>query len=161
MNRIAQRPGKRRFYGRRKGRPLRKGTHIHGVLPRLRSRCCRKAADPLRCFPTAERVWLESVLAAASTTEQARTHSDAGFIGCEVFLNGITTLLAQIVAASQTCRSPGDARSAGCVAGFVDRVFLLFPDPWPSRHAADVSSSRQSRFLARLMKPGAGSGRER
>ena len=84
---------------------------------------------------------------------------NVGIIGCEVFLNGIATLLAQISERDNIRIYPEDARDLldALPDGSLDRVFLLFPDPWPKRrHAARrFIQPGNLDLLARLMKPGA------
>jgi tRNA (guanine-N7-)-methyltransferase len=107
-------------------------------------------------------VWLEIGFGGGEhLAEQARTHPAVGLIGCEVFLNGIATLLAQVSALGlgnirvypEDARDLLDALPGACL----DRVFLLFPDPWPKRRHADRRFIQPANLdlLARLMKPGA------
>jgi tRNA (guanine-N7-)-methyltransferase len=64
-------------------------------------------------------------------------HPEMGFIGCEVFENGLARLVADI--ARQRLDNirifADDARLllARLPPGSLDRVFILFPDPWPKR----------------------------
>src|SRR6516225_8965643 len=79
-------PHSGRIYGRKRGRPLRRGQQIlvETLLPRL-------AIDLPRLFPNAPlSVWLEIGFGAGEhLTAEAEAHRDIGFIGCEVFENGI------------------------------------------------------------------------
>ena len=95
-------------------------------------------------------------------------HPGVGLIACEVFENGICSLLSRLVPEGAEATAPlparlrlwpGDARVLlrALPAGSVDRLFLMFPDPWPkARHA-------KRRFvhpaalpdLARALRPGA------
>ncbi len=92
---------------------------------------------------------------------QAALHPTVSFIGADVFVNGIASLL-----------DDARRRSLGNVRVFADdvrlllpalpaaslgRVFLLFPDPWPkARHAARRFVGRDMLDrLALLMRPGA------
>jgi tRNA (guanine-N7-)-methyltransferase len=83
-------------------------------------------------------VWLEIGFGAGEhLAEQAERHPEIGFIGSEVFEDGIVRLLGEIA-----------RRGLGNVRLFIDdarllldtlpaasigRVFVLFPDPWPKR----------------------------
>jgi len=159
-------PEQRRFYGRRKGRPLRKGQQqlMDTLLQRLALELPSAGKlDPRSLFaPAVRQLWLEIGFGGGEhLAEQARANPDAGIIGCEVFLNGIATLLAQV--AQHDLKNvrihPEDARDLlDCLPdAALDRVFLLFPDPWPKRrHAARrfIQTERLDQ-LARLMKPGA------
>lgn len=159
-------PERRRFYGRRKGRPLRKGQQalIDALLPRLAIDLpATGKLDPRALFPDAPgAIWLEIGFGGGEhLAEQARANPQAGIIGCEVFLNGIATLLAQVEAHGLTNVRihPEDARDLLDVLPerSLDRVFLLFPDPWPKRRHAGRRFIQTARLdlLARLMKPGA------
>jgi tRNA (guanine-N7-)-methyltransferase len=165
-DRDATNPEQRRFYGRRKGRPLRKGQQqlIDQLLPRLAIDLpAAGTIDPRALFaPTCEAVWLEIGFGGGEhLAEQARAHAQAGIIGCEVFLNGIATLLAQVSAhdLANVRIHPEDARDLldALPDQSLDRVFLLFPDPWPKRRHAERRFIQTKRLdqLARLMKPGA------
>jgi tRNA (guanine-N7-)-methyltransferase len=156
----------RRFYGRRKGRPLRKGQLqlIDTLLPRLAIELPETGKlDPKSLFPcTPAQVWLEIGFGGGEhLAEQARANRAVGLIGCEVFLNGIATLLAQVSAhALDNVRVyPEDARDLldALPDASLDQVFLLFPDPWPKRRHADRRFIQTSNLdlLARLLKPGA------
>jgi len=99
---------------------------------------------------------------------QIAAHPDVGLIACEVFDNGICSLLSNLVPEgdpstaplpSNLCLWTDDARSLLRLLpdSCLDRLFVLFPDPWPkARHA-------KRRFvhpallplLARVLKPGA------
>ena len=99
---------------------------------------------------------------------QIAAHPEAALIACEVFDNGICSLLSRLVPEGGEATAPlpanlrlwtDDARALlrllpDCC---LDRLFLLFPDPWPKlRHA-------KRRFvhpavlplLGRVLKPGA------
>jgi tRNA (guanine-N7-)-methyltransferase len=71
--------------------------------------------------------------------ELAARHPEAGFIGCEVFENGIARLVARIERErlDNIRIFADDARLllAALPPASLDRVFILFPDPWPkARH---------------------------
>jgi len=80
---------------------------------------------------------------------QAQCRPEVGFVGCEVFENGVVKLLAQIVHHSiDNIRIfANDARLliASLPRGSIDRVFILFPDPWPKhRHHKRRIITRQT-----------------
>jgi tRNA (guanine-N7-)-methyltransferase len=136
-----------RFYGRRRGRKLRAGQEqrLATLLPRLAIAVPADGSgiDPraLFGFPV-EDVWLEIGFGGGEhLAARAATRPQTGFIGCEVFRNGIVALLAQVDAAGlQNVRIyPEDARRllAALPDASIGRGFVLFPDPWPkARHAA-------------------------
>jgi tRNA (guanine-N7-)-methyltransferase len=118
------------------------------TLPRLRFRAAN-SADPAAAFAVRPRaIWLEIGYGGGEhALAQAQANPDIGLIACEVFENGICSLLARLVAegAEATGPLPGnlrlwddDARSLIRLLpdGSLDRLFLMFPDPWPkARHA--------------------------
>jgi tRNA (guanine-N7-)-methyltransferase len=138
------------FYGRRKGRPLRKGRQFlfDELLPRI-TIPLSEGIDPATLFaPKPRAVWLEIGFGGGEhLAHQAASHPDVGFLGCEVFEAGIASGLSHIAERHlENVRfHPEDARVllAALQPQSLDRVFLLFPDPWPKRRHA------QRRFVNR------------
>ena len=131
-----------RTFGRRKSKPLsaRKERLFRELLPTLRLDLKGPPpADLRQLFPVAVReVWLEIGFGSGEhLLWQAEQHQDIGFIGCEPFINGVGTLLGAIEDRGiETIRvHDGDARDvlAWLPAGSINRLFLLFPDPWPKK----------------------------
>jgi tRNA (guanine-N7-)-methyltransferase len=142
---------------------------LEATLPRLRFDA-GQAADPLAAFaPRPAALWLEVGFGGGEhALAQIAENPAIGLIACEVFVCGICSLLSRLVpeGAEATAALPGNLRlwdDDGRVLlrllpdGCLDRLFLLFPDPWPkSRHA-------KRRFvhpallpeLARVLRPGA------
>jgi tRNA (guanine-N7-)-methyltransferase len=164
-------PPPERLYGRQRSHPLRPRQQklLDETLPRLRFDVTQ-AADPRAGFggPLRE-VWLEVGFGGGEhALAQARAHPDAGLIACEVFENGLCSLLSRLVPEGGEATAPlpanlrvwdEDARVLirRLPDASLDRLFLLFPDPWPkTRHA-------KRRFvhpaflpdLARVLRPGA------
>ncbi len=154
------------FYGRRLGRPLRPGRQalMDGLLPRLRFGLPPDGRlDPAALFarPPAS-LWLEIGFGGGEhLAAQAARHPEIGFIGSEVFVNGVAALLGLVDRAGlgnvriwpDDARPLIDALPDSCLA----RVFLLFPDPWPKRRHAFrrfIGPANLDR-LARVMAPGA------
>lgn len=86
---------------------------------------------------------------------------DIGLIGCEPFVNGVAKLLAlaEQHSLSNVRVHAGDAREvlSRLPRGCLDRVDLLYPDPWPKRRQRKrrfVSPETLSQIAAAL-KPGA------
>jgi tRNA (guanine-N7-)-methyltransferase len=135
------------FYGRRHGRKLRPGRQrlMDELLPRLA--IAEPAAggriDPFTLFPSRPRaLWLEIGFGGGEhLAVQAARHPEIGFLGSEVFVNGIATLLAAIEhdRLGNIRLWPEDARALldALPDACLERVFLLFPDPWPKRRHAD------------------------
>jgi tRNA (guanine-N7-)-methyltransferase len=138
------------FYGRRKGRPLRQGRQslFDELLPHI-TVPLTGSLDPATLFaPKKRAVWLEIGFGGGEhLAHQAAQHPEVGFLGCEVFESGIASALSHIAERKlENVRiHPEDARRllALLKPRSLDRVFLLFPDPWPKRRHA------QRRFVNR------------
>jgi tRNA (guanine-N7-)-methyltransferase len=153
------------FYGRRKGRRLREGRRslYEELLPKLTVEWHDgEALDPRTLFEASRAVWLEIGFGGGEhLAAQAAAHPDIGLIGCEVFEAGIASALGHIAAAdlNNVRLHPEDARNllAVLVPNSLDRVFLLFPDPWPRRRHAQRRFIGQANLdrLAVLMRAGA------
>jgi tRNA (guanine-N7-)-methyltransferase len=153
------------FYGRRKGRPLRKGRQFlfDELLPRVTIPLLPGTAlDPATLFePRKHAIWLEIGFGGGEhLAHQAEEHPGVGFLGCEVFEAGIASCLSHIAERKldNVRLHPEDARVllAALQPRSLDRVFLLFPDPWPKRRTAKrrfVSPENLDR-LAELIVPG-------
>jgi tRNA (guanine-N7-)-methyltransferase len=108
-----------------------------------------QAADPWAAFPVRPgELWLEVGFGGGEhALAQIERFPSAGLIACEVFVNGICSLLSRLVPEGGEGDAPlpanlrlwpDDARSLLRMLpqGSLRRVFLLFPDPWPkARHA--------------------------
>jgi tRNA (guanine-N7-)-methyltransferase len=156
----------RRVYGRRRGRPLRQGRRVltESLLPRIAITPPREGVlDPTTLFPTPPpTVWLEIGFGAGEhLAAQAEQHPGIGFIGCEVFENGIARLIGKI--ARQGLDNirvfADDARLLlDCLRpASIGRVFILFPDPWPKQrhHKRRLVAPATLDRLASVMQPGA------
>ena len=155
-----------RLYGRKRGRPLRPGQRvlITEVLPRLDVRLPERGKlDPASLFDTAPRaVWLEIGFGGGEhLAAQAEAHRDLGLIGCEVFENGVARLLGQIarrrLSNIRLFTDDGRRLVEALTAASVERVFILFPDPWPKQrhHKRRILSTGTLDALARIMAEGA------
>jgi tRNA (guanine-N7-)-methyltransferase len=134
------------FYGRRHGRKLRPGRQrlMDELLPRLAIPAPAEGRiDPFALFPSRPRaLWLEIGFGGGEhLAVQAARHPEIGVLGSEVFVNGIATLLAAIEheRLGNIRIWPEDARLLldTLPDACLERVFLLFPDPWPKRRHAD------------------------
>jgi len=156
----------RRLYGRRRGRPLRQERRglTTSLLPRIAVALPdQRLLDPRSLFPTLPAaVWLEIGFGGGEhLATQAEQHPGIGFIGCEVFENGIARLLSDIAR-----RDLGNIRIFAddgrllldCLArASIERVFVLFPDPWPKlrHHKRRLVAPATLDRLASVMQPGA------
>ncbi len=148
---------KHQFYGRRKGKPLRRqhSDLMQAQLPRL----AVDLANPLAGM--GERRWLEIGFGGGEhLAHQARLNPDVSLMGAEAFLNGVAKLLAHInehdLANVRVLH--GDARlllEALPDASF-ERIYLLYPDPWPKtpqKKRRFVNDTNLGHFY-RVLKPG-------
>lgn len=152
-----------RSYGRKKGHRLspRQQQLIDGLLPMLRADP-GVPADLHKLFGrTPGRLALEIGFGSGEhLLWQARANPGWDFIGCEPFLNGMASLLGHVEKEkiSNIRLHDGDARDllGWLPAASLDRVFILFPDPWPKkRHAKRrLVSADFLAALARVMKQG-------
>jgi len=154
-------------YGRRRSRRLRPGrqTLLDTLLPRLAIAWPAKQSpiDPRSLFPSrTSDIWLEIGFGGGEhLAAQAEANPTVGFIGAEIYVNGIASLLGHVDRRklANVRIFPEDVRPLldSLPDASLGRVFLLFPDPWPKRrHAARrfVNPANLAR-LARVMRPGA------
>ena len=128
-----------------------------------------QAADPLAAFaPRPDRLWLEVGFGGGEHAQAlAAAHPGTGLIACEVFENGLCSLLSRLVPEGGEADAPlppnlrlwdDDARILlrALPPGSLDRVFLMFPDPWPKmRHAKRrFVHPAQVALVARALRPG-------
>lgn len=139
----------RNFYGRRRGKGLRKRQVelLETRLPRLAPPGVAWAENPERrtvdfaaMAPDAEDAWLEIGFGGGEhLMAMAEANPNVAIIGCEPFVNGVAMLLSAHEDANvKNVRvHAGDAREIFDVAtdGAFARIFVNYPDPWPkSRH---------------------------
>jgi len=153
------------FYGRRSGHTL--GPRRRARLEAILDRFGITAADlpdgnPAHLFPAATPVWLEIGFGAGEhLAAQAAAHPGVGFIGCEPFRNGVATLARLIDEADlgniRIFHEDVRLLMPTLAPAVFDRVFLLFPDPWPkTRHHRRRFVNRENLDqLARTMRDGA------
>jgi len=130
------------IFGRRHGRTLRSGqkVRIGELLPRFVLTIPQAGLlEPGAAFSASKQaVWLEIGFGGGEhLAAQAECHPEIGLIGCEVFRPGIARLLAHIERRhlDNIRIFANDARLmiAALRPSSIDRVFIMFPDPWPKR----------------------------
>ena len=167
-----------KFFGRRKGRTIRKTKNIllDRFLPliRINENTCFDKKTLFGC--EVDKINLEIGFGdGVHLAGQAANYPNIGFIGIEVFQNGVANLLTLITGVKHGQNIPekiellegrkdnirvfdDDARLLfnKIPDGFVDRVFLLFPDPWPKKRHADrrFVNPDNLKELARIIKKG-------
>ncbi len=143
----ALKPPPERLYGRARGHKLRprQVLLLDVTLPRL----ALDPADLSTAFPwQPAALWLEVGFGGGEHAfAQIAAHPEVALIACEVFDNGICSLLSRLVPEGGEATAPlprnlrlwpDDARLLlrALPDACLDRLFLLFPDPWPKlRHA--------------------------
>ncbi len=157
-------PKERRVFGRRLGRPLKPNQErlIEALLPRLALDVAAGKLDPAALFPSAEEVWLEIGFGGGEHLSwQAQANPKTGFIGAEIFLNGIATLLRDIeekqLANIRIWREDARLLLDKLPEACLDRAFILFPDPWPKprHHKRRIVQRETLDRLATVLRPGA------
>lgn len=153
----------RRLYGRAQGHKLRKGQAalVDDLLPKV-AVPEEGSVDALRLFGDQRPLRLEIGFGAGEhLAGQAAARPDAGFIGCEPFLNGVVGALGHIRdgALSNVRLYMGDALAVAerLPDASLDAVYLLHPDPWPkARHAKRrMMNHGPLDLIAAKLKPGA------
>lgn len=150
-----------RFFGRKKGRPLSaiRQKLLDELLPKIRiSSTEDEDFNPKVLFPNQD-VWLEIGFGGGEhLTEQAQRHPHIGYIGCEPYLNGVTSLLSHIHnnALNNVRVYPDDVRPflKRIQSESMERIFVLFPDPWPKKrhHKRRILCDEQVGELQRILK---------
>ena len=158
---MSDHPSSLRTFGRIKSRPIkpRQAALMTTLLPRIATP--EGPFDPRSLAPDADQVWLEIGFGGGEhLAAQAARNPYALFIGAEPFLNGIASALRHIDEASLTNVRilAGDARAlmADLPDASLDRLIILFPDPWPKsrHHKRRLVQADFVIAVARLLKPG-------
>ncbi len=160
----------RNFYGRLRGKGLRESqrTYLDEDLGKLSPGPVgwdknpeRHPLDLAALFGDAP-VWLEVGFGGGEhMVHQARSNPGVGLIGCEPYINGVAMLLGKIreSGVANLRVHPGDVRDLFDVLpdASLDRVFVLYPDPWPKRkhHRRRFVTPEYLAPLARVTRPGA------
>ena len=117
--------------------------------------------DPRVLMPGAAEVWLEVGFGGGEhLAAQAGRRPDALMIGAEPFLNGVASALRHIEEQGLTNvrLHAGDGRDvmAQLPDASLDRLVVLFPDPWPKarHHKRRLVQTAFVAEAARLLKPG-------
>jgi tRNA (guanine-N7-)-methyltransferase len=111
------------------------------LLPRLRLALPSAGAslDAFSLFqPRPPEIWLEIGFGGGEhLAAQAERRPDIGFLGSEVFVNGIAALLDQVdrrgLANLRIFDDDARLLLPALPEASLGRVFLLFPDPWPKK----------------------------
>ncbi|HSI41581.1 MAG TPA: tRNA (guanine(46)-N(7))-methyltransferase TrmB [Xanthobacteraceae bacterium] len=129
------------FHGRRRGKKLRaaQAGHLVHDLPQRALDLARLPVDLATLFPVPVRaVRLEIGFGGGEhLLAEAERQPDIGIIGAEAFLNGLAKATAALAARGlPNVRLHGDdvvPLLDRLPAGALERIDLLYPDPWPKR----------------------------
>ena len=150
-----------RSYGRLKSRPIkpRQAALVESRLPGLRIPA--GDVDLSGLMSDAREVWLEIGFGGGEhMAAQAARAPDVLILGAEPFLNGVASAVRHIdeQALNNVRLQDGDVREliARLPDACLDRVFILFPDPWPKarHHKRRLVQTDTVADLARLLKRG-------
>jgi tRNA (guanine-N7-)-methyltransferase len=150
-----------RTFGRTKSRALKpaQAALLTELLPRLAVPTGR--IDPVILAPGFKEIWLEIGFGGGEhLAAQAAAHPRVLMLGAEPFLNGVASALRHVSALglANVRLHAGDGRElmADLPDASLQRIFLLFPDPWPKRRHAKrrLADSMFAAGAARLMVPG-------
>lgn len=154
-------------YGRRKARKLtpNKSILMEELLPqievRLQADGIHDANLPTALVAQYPHIWLEIGFGGGEhLAEQAARNPGVLCIGCEPFIDGVAKLVENVGRhqLKNVRILPEDARLLldALPDGSLDRVFILFPDPWPKiRHQKRrIVSQEMLGILHRVLKAG-------
>lgn len=163
---------KPKFFGRRQGRKIRKAktTLIEKFLDNVKFN--NQSLNYLNQF---DKIYMEIGFGNGEhLAGQAKNNPNIGFIGVEVFKNGVANLLSLITGIKEGSNLPEEINILSdrvdnirvfdddvrllldsIPDASVDKVFVLFPDPWPKSRHADRRIINQDNLneIARILKP--------
>lgn len=149
------------FFGRRKGKKISSAREelFNALLPKLLVKLplddSKLDLTKLFTFPV-KQFWLEIGFGGGEhLAEQSFKNQDTGFIGAEVFVNGVAGLVAYLAGSHDNAAVAEKGKIASdrtdnvrifnddvrllfkaLPDGVFNRIYVLFPDPWPKkRHA--------------------------
>src|SRR5690606_3603441 len=134
----AQAHGPLRSFGRIKARPIKakQAALFETLMPTIAlPDPAQGPIDPQALMPGAQGAWLEIGFGGGEhLAAQAARHPEAVMIGCEPFLNGVASALRHVEEGGlKNVRLHADDARAVMAAmpdASLDRVMILFPDPW-------------------------------
>lgn len=154
----------RAFFGRRKSHALRKGREaaLNDLMPKLRIGDDADVSVPAALFARpVTAVWMEIGFGGGEhLLQRAAENPDVGFIGCEAYIDGVARVVGEIVKQGGDNIRLFDGDAIELIERLpdasLDRIYLLYPDPWPKRRQRKrrfISDERLAE-LARILKSG-------
>jgi tRNA (guanine-N7-)-methyltransferase len=153
-----------RSFGRQKGRPLSARQHalVTELLPQLAVPALPEPNFELRSvMPRAKAVWVEVGFGGGEhLIGQALAHPDVLCIGVEPYEEGVAKALVGIsennLANVRLLMDDSRPFLEGLAEKSVDRIFVLFPDPWPKprQRKRRILQATFLGVIARILKPG-------
>ncbi len=143
-------PERGRFFGRSKGKTLRKAQAIVWAdgLSRLKINLGPQTLDPVALFPSSpETIRLEIGFGGGEhLVHRATENLDIGFIGVEPFVNGMAKLLMEVdkhrIGNIRVFDEDATRLLRKLSPGSIAEIDLLYADPWPKRR------QRKRRFVS-------------
>lgn len=167
---------KPKFFGRRQGRKIRKAksTLLDAFLPQVKLDTKKEFNNIFS--KNFDKIYLEIGFGNGEhLAGQALKNSNIGFIGAEVFKNGVANLLSIITGIKEGSDLPEEINLTKdrvdnirvfdddmrllfkyIPESSIDKIFVLFPDPWPKKRHADRRFINQSNLaeISRILKKG-------
>jgi tRNA (guanine-N7-)-methyltransferase len=155
---IGQKPfGPLRSYGRIKSRPIK--ARQAGLMETLLPQIAVDLAAPLAGWSGP--AWLEIGFGGGEhMAAQAGRAPEVRILGAEPFVNGVASAVRHVEEQelANVRIHHGDARDlvAALPDAAIERVFILFPDPWPKarHHKRRIVQPELLAELARVLRPG-------
>jgi tRNA (guanine-N7-)-methyltransferase len=163
LDNISQ-PRRIKSFGRVGGRPLSpiQSRLMSQELDKYKLGDIAQGFDPKSIDQTKAEIWFEIGFGGAEhLINQAKANPEVQFIGAEPFIEGVAKAMRAIDSENITNIRliDNDARPIleNLMDNCLDRVFILFPDPWPKsrHHKRRLINDDFLNLLARVMKKGA------
>lgn len=163
---VEETPRRRVLYGRRHGPKLRANDRrrLEVLLPRLAltlPAADERLSGAALSAPDRGRLWLEIGFGGGEhLAAQAAANPEVTHLGVEPYLNGVASLLRRVEdeALGNVRVLVDDARLLleSLEDGCLERVAVLFPDPWPKvrHHKRRIVNAATVGAFARLLRPG-------
>lgn len=157
-------------YGRKKGRVIRdkKQKLLDNLLPQIRVQSTESRVQNVESGPQQDSalrtldstLWLEIGFGSGEhLAHRAGQNRNVNFIGCEVYQHGIGNFLKSVEEKKlKNVRIfTEDARLLleQLPENSIDRIFILFPDPWPKlrHHKRRIINQDTLKLLHKILKP--------